>query len=149
MSIDYKVVFDAHDPHRLAAFWAPALGYVIEDNSSLIQRLLDAGVATDDHVKTVDGHLAWRTAAAVRHPEDPVEEGSGVGLGRRVLFQAVPEPKTAKNRVHLDLHVGPERLDEEAARLCDLGATVLYTVDEPSSHHISLADPEGNEFDIQ
>jgi len=149
MTLHYKVVFDARDAHRLAAFWGQALGYTVEDNSQLIKRLLDGGVVTEDLVITVDGRLSWRTAAAVRHPDDPFDSDTGIGRGRRLLFLVVPEPKTAKNRVHLDLHVGPDRLDEEAARLQSLGATVLYTVDDPSSQHVTLADPEGNEFCIQ
>jgi hypothetical protein len=51
----------------------------------------------------------------------------GVG-GRRQLFQQVPEPKTVKNRLHLDLHAGPDLRDGEVARLRELGATVLQEV---------------------
>jgi Glyoxalase-like domain len=58
MTLDYKVVFDARDAHRLAAFWAQALGYTVEDNSQLIKRLLDGGVVTEDLVITVDGRLS-------------------------------------------------------------------------------------------
>ena|SRR5215471_11115475 len=43
----------------------------------------------------------FRTLQAVRHPDDPVQEGIGIGLGRRLLFQQVPEPKTVKNQPHL------------------------------------------------
>jgi catechol 2,3-dioxygenase-like lactoylglutathione lyase family enzyme len=149
MSLDFKIVVDARDPHRLAAFWATALGYEPEDNSALVRRALDAGLATDDDVTTVGGRLAWRTAAAVRHPDDPVDPRSGTGLGRRLLFQSVPEPKVAKNRMHLDLHVGDRDLGGEVARLQAAGATLLYEVDAPHSHHVTLADPEGNEFCVQ
>jgi predicted enzyme related to lactoylglutathione lyase len=72
-----------------------------------------------------------------------------MGRGRRILFQAVPEPKTVKNRLHLDLHAGPERREEEVARLTGLGATVLARIDEPGSRHVTMADPEGNEFCVQ
>lgn len=149
MSVHYKVVFDAAEPHRLAAFWAAALAFEVEDNSGVVRYALDAGMAGQDDVTTVDGRLAWRGYAAVRAPEDPVDERSGTGLGRRLLFQAVPEPKTAKNRVHLDLHVGRDRLDAEVTRLEGLGATVLRRVDEPHTRHVTLADPEGNEFDVE
>src|SRR5262245_58024933 len=117
MAVPYKICIDCADPHLLAAFWAEALGYVVEDHSALVQQLLEAGVVTEADVTTVDGRLAWRTAAAVRDPDAPVNERTGTGLGGRVLFQVVPEPKTVKNRVHLDLHVGAERRTAVVARL--------------------------------
>jgi hypothetical protein len=40
-----------------------------------------------------------------------------MGLGRRILFQAVPEAKQVKNRLHIDLHAGPEQRDAEVRRL--------------------------------
>ncbi|MGI8693584.1 MAG: VOC family protein, partial [Geodermatophilaceae bacterium] len=63
--------------------------------------------------------------------------------------QAVPEPKTVKNRMHLDLSVGPDARDSEVTRLEGLGATVLAHVDADGSQHVTMADPEGNEFDVQ
>lgn len=149
MTLDFKVVFDAEDPHHLSAFWADALGYEVEDNSALVQRVLDYGAANDDDVITVDGRLAWKTVVAIRHPDDEVDPATGMGQGRRFLFVAVPEKKSGKNRLHLDLHVGPDRMHGEAARLGELGATLVREVREPGSHHLTLTDPEGNEFDIQ
>jgi predicted enzyme related to lactoylglutathione lyase len=66
-----------------------------------------------------------------------------------VLFQRVPEPRTVKNRWHLDLTVGREQIDSEVERLEGLGAVVLYRVEEPSTFHTTMADPEGNEFCVQ
>jgi hypothetical protein len=43
-----------------------------------------------------------------------------------VLFQLVPEPKAVKNRVHLDVRVGPEHVDAEVTRLTTCGPTVLH-----------------------
>jgi hypothetical protein len=64
------------------------------------------------------------------------------GAGPYVLFVRVPEPKSVKNRVHLDLeHADPEA---EAVRLMALGATKHATFDK----WIVLQDPEGNEFCI-
>jgi len=146
MAVPYKICIDCEDPHRLAAFWADALGYVTEDNSSLIRFLLDQGAVTDADVTTVDGRLAFRTAQAVRDPDDPVDERSGVGRGGRVLFQIVPEKKTVKNRVHLDLHVGVERRAEVVEHLTAIGGTVLWEGNEAGSSWITMADPEGNEF---
>ena len=149
MTLNWKVVVDCADPHAQATFWAAALGYVVEDNSALIEQLLAGGALPPEAVVTVDGRQAFRTLQAVRHPDDPVQEVSGTGLGRRLLFQQVPEPKTGKNRVHLDLHAGPERRDAEVSRLTGLGATALRTVQEPGTHHVVMADPEGNEFCVQ
>ena len=145
MAVAYKVVFDAVDPHSQAFFWADVLGYVVEDNSAFIQSLLDAGAITGDEVTEFEGRMFFSSGAAARDPYSPVDE-RGVGLGGRVLFLAVPEHKTSKNRVHLDVHVGADNAAAEVARLVELGATVLYSVDEPGSRHVTLADPEGNEF---
>ncbi|XVQ89895.1 VOC family protein [Microbispora siamensis] len=147
MTLEWKLVIDCADPHAQASFWAEALGYEVEDNSVLVGRLLAAGVVGEEAV-TPD-RTAFRTLRAVRHPDDPFDPDSGTGLGRRILFQAVPEPKAGKNRLHIDLHAGPERRDAEVDRLKALGATVLRTVREPGGHHVTMADPEGNEFDVQ
>src|SRR5262245_4350797 len=117
MAVPYKICIDCADPHLLAPFWADAMGYVVEAHSGFIARLMEAGRITDQDVVTVDGRLAWRTAAAIRDPDGPVDPTSGVGRGGRVLFQVVPEPKVAKNRVHLDLHVGAENRDAVVAHL--------------------------------
>lgn len=137
--IDFQVTVDATDPHRLADFWAAVLGYQVEDGSAFIRQMLDAGVASDDDVVEHNGMLAWKTGAAIRHPAG----------ARRLLFMAVPEPKTVKNRWHIDLNVGRDRIDAEVARLVGLGARELYRVDEPGAFHTTLADPERNEFCVQ
>jgi catechol 2,3-dioxygenase-like lactoylglutathione lyase family enzyme len=149
MTLSWKVVIDCADPQAQAAFWAAALGYAVEDNSVLIERLLAAGQIDQSMITTVSGRAAFRGLQAVRHPEDPVQEVTGTGLGRRLLFQQVPEPKTVKNRLHLDLHAGPERRDAEVDRLRELGATVLREVREPGTEHVVMSDPEGNEFCVQ
>lgn len=149
MAIDWKLVVDCHDANALARFWAAALGYEVEDHAAFIERLLGFGALTEADLTEVDGRKAFRELAAVRHPDDPVDPEQGRGLGRRILFQAVPEAKTVKNRLHVDLHVGPEARDAEVERLEKLGATALAVVQERGSHHVTMADPEGNEFDVQ
>lgn len=138
-------MFDAADPHRQARFWAEALGYVVEDNSKLIAKLLDDGAITTTDLVDVDGAEVFRTAAAVRDPDGPFDEFTGIGQGGRVLFQIVPEPKVAKNRVHLDLRAG-DRRDEVVERLVSLGASVIGEGSQGPSTWKVLADPEGNEF---
>ncbi|MFJ9664043.1 VOC family protein [Streptomyces sp. NPDC101219] len=147
--VHWKLVVDAGDPHAQADFWAAALGYLVEDNSALIAQLLAAGALSADLVVEHHGRRSFRDLIAVRHPEDPYEERSGTGLGRRLLFQRVPEAKTVKNRIHLDLHPGPERREEEVRRLERLGARVLRDVREPSGSWTVMADPESNEFCVQ
>ncbi|MFI5986032.1 VOC family protein [Streptomyces sp. NPDC051555] len=148
-AVQWKLVVDCADPLRLARFWSAALGYAQEEHSELIERLIGFGAVTDADWMVVDGRKMWRGAAAVRHPEDPVDPATGVGLGRRLLFNAVPEPKQGKNRLHIDLHFGPERRVAESERLTSLGATVLRTVEEHGMSHVVMADPEGNEFCVQ
>ena len=65
----------------------------------------------------------------------------------RMYFTTVPEPKTAKNRVHLDL-IPPGDQQAELARLVSLGATVVGG-QPPGAGWIILADPEGNEFCLE
>jgi hypothetical protein len=146
MAVAYKICVDCADPHRLAAFWAEAMGYVVEDHSAMIKGLLDEGRITEEHVQTVDSRLAWRIAAGIRDPDGPVDAYSGIGRGGRVLFQVVPEPKTAKNRVHLDLHVGADQRDATVDRLVQIGGSVLWHGEEFGSTWVTMADPEGNEF---
>ena len=81
------------------------------------------------------------------------------GEGPRLFFQRVPEPKTAKNRVHLDLSVGggrgtpPEerraRVAAAVGRAVAAGATRVEQYDEAGEHWVVLQDPEGNEFCLQ
>ncbi|MEV0847716.1 VOC family protein [Streptomyces sp. NPDC049954] len=144
--VHWKVVIDASDPLAQAEFWAAALGYLVEDHSVLIGGLLAAGALPEEQTVQVRGHHAFRDVAAVRHPEDPVQDGTGTGLGRRLLFLRVPEPKQGKNRLHLDLHPGPEAREAEVVRLTELGATFVRRVEEPQGTHVVMRDPEGNEL---
>ncbi len=136
-----NLTFDCADPEGLCAFWAQALGYAQRElPPEMRAELLAAGLTEEE--------LADRALA---------EDESG--QGPRLLFQRVPEAKTAKNRLHLDLHAAPGRMadrdevDAEADRLVALGATLLRTHDGawgpyPEYHHV-MADPEGNEFCVQ
>lgn len=142
MAVTIQVTFDAHDPEALGAFWADALGYVADEPPG--------GFATWDALLDHYGVPADQrnTAFAVHDPD---------GVGPRVFFQRVPEGKTAKNRVHLDLRAaeglqGPERMDALEARCAELVAAGATRVrrHEPdgwsSAGFIVMTDPEGNEF---
>jgi hypothetical protein len=138
MATDVQIVIDSADPHGLADWWAEALGWEVEaQDEAFIRGLVESGAASEADTTTHRGALVWRIGAALRSP-DP---------GRpRVLFQLVPEAKTVKNRVHLDLHVGDDRRDGEVARLVGMGATELYRQTQGPFAWATMADPEGNEF---
>jgi hypothetical protein len=70
-------------------------------------------------------------------------EAAGWG-GPNIWFSRVPEPKTAKNRVHFDLRA-PGELEDEVTRLERLGAIVASR----DQSHVVMADPEGNEFCVE
>jgi len=136
MGTRVQVAVDATDPHALVRFWAEALRYEREDHSGIIAQLLDAGQLRQAEVVEVDGHRAFRDVAACSDP---------AAGGPRVFFQRVPEPKTAKNRVHLDLQVGPDSAGDEVERLVALGTTVAWTTSDRGPVTTTMYDPEGNE----
>ena len=70
-------------------------------------------------------------------------EAAGWG-GPNIWFAQVPEPKTAKNRMHFDLRA-PGSIPDEVARLTALGAVVV----RDGSDLVVMADPEGNEFCVE
>jgi len=90
--------------------------------------------------------------------EDRIADPSGAGP--RIWFQRVPDSKTVKNRLHLDISAGRDRsvpiqtraarVEAEAERLVGLGATMIRVLTEPGLDHyaVAMTDPEGNEFDI-
>ena len=138
MATDFQVVVDCAAPHELADWWADALGWQVEaQDAAFIRRMIDAGYATDDETTTHNGALVWKTGAAINSP-DPNRP--------RLLFQQVPEGKTVKNRMHLDLRVGAERREAEVARLVAAGATELHRASQGPHEWATLAGPEGNEF---
>lgn len=136
-----QVTFDAKNPRRLADFWAFLLHYRRDDPP--------------------EGFTTWEEFADFHGiPEDERENQDSIvpidGNGPRLYFQKVPEPKTAKNRVHLDVPVAPTMtgepfmsvLEARADELESYGATRLKRF-EPSGINrgwIVMADPEGNEF---
>jgi hypothetical protein len=146
MAASFQICIDCAGPDRLARFWASALGYEIEPPPD--------GFATwDDY---------WRDVGV---PEDELGIGADriidpAGRGPRIRFQVVPEGKTIKNRIHLDVGVSGgrsaaieirrQRIDAEASRLAGLGATMTRVLYEEGIDHyaVAMTDPEGNEFDI-
>jgi predicted enzyme related to lactoylglutathione lyase len=138
MAYDFQVTIDSAAPHPLADWWAEALGWQREpSDEAFIRRMVDAGHATEADTMRHNGELVWAEGAAIRHP---------TGGMPRVLFQRVPEPKTVKNRVHLDVRVGAENVAAEVERLTARGATVLHHGQQGPYSWVTMADPEGNEL---
>jgi hypothetical protein len=141
MATGIQVVIDCADPAKLAGFWASALRYKLQDPPE--------GFATwEDFLRDSDvPESEWNSASAVVDPE---------GVGPRVFLQRVPEPKTLKNRVHLDLDASGgratpiderrERVRAEVTRLEGLGATRQGEREEYGGFFVVMLDPEGNEF---
>ncbi|MEU3875454.1 MULTISPECIES: VOC family protein [Streptomyces] len=147
MTLHWKLVIDSTHAPALADFWAQALGYVVEDPSELVEQLLAAGRIGEESVVEHHGRKTFRGFAGIRHPDDPYDEASGVGRGRRLLFQEVGEAKAGKNRLHIDVHSEPGGLDALVERLEGLGATRVREVNKgPAGHWWVMQDPEGNEF---
>jgi predicted enzyme related to lactoylglutathione lyase len=88
--------------------------------------------------------LGWKLTG-VSEDQSDAELVEPTNPRRRILFQKVPEGKTAKNRLHLDLRPSRTR-DEEVDRLRELGATVLEGFGGPAATWTVMQDPEGNEF---
>ena len=126
------MVFDCHRPSALARCWADVLdGYDIAPpyDKAEIERLRSIGI--DDIA------------------DDPTVLVEAPGVEPRLFFQLVPESKTVKNRVHLDLRPVDRTREQEVGRLLALGASQLGDHRRPDgSGWITLADPEGNEFCI-
>lgn len=150
MSRQVQVTFDAHDPAALSSFWRDALGYVHPGPPGVdLPEGADPLAAWDEFLERVGVPKEQRnTRSAIEDPD---------GHGPRVFFQQVPEGKTAKNRVHLDVRAAPglrgtERmaaLEAACERLVALGGTRVRRFEpEPplSAGHIVMTDPEGNEF---
>jgi len=144
MSLSFQVTFDAADPDGLAAFWALALGYMPEPPPK--------------------GYESWEVfATAVNIPPDEWDNLRALvdpgGIGPRLLFQKVPEGKTAKNRVHLDVNAGGGRhveriekvraVEAHVAALLEAGAGFVERFDRDHEYWVVMQDPEGNEFCVQ
>src|SRR6195952_5294632 len=136
-----NITFDCADPTALATFWADVFGYPRPEwPEELKTQLLADGLTEED----------LSDKSAIEDPE---------GIGPRFFFHRVPEGKTAKNRMHIDIFSVPgkratdEEMIAEKDRLVALGASVVVDFDKPwgpvREHHFVMRDPEGNEFCLQ
>ncbi len=142
MAYEFQVVVDCADPHTLADWWAETLRWQVEpSDEAFIRKMIAEGYATDDDTTTHKGTLVWKEGAAIRHPG-----GLDRGTAGRILFQLVPEARTVKNRLHLDVRVGAEQVESEVQRLTERGASYLHRGRQGPHTWVTMADPEGNEF---
>jgi hypothetical protein len=118
----HDVVIDSRHPASIARFWAAVLdGYQVAPyDEAELARLRDEGIFDPE--------------------DDPNVLVEAPGAQPRIFFQLVAEPKSVKNRVHLDLLC--DRIEDELGRLIELGASVVSEHED----HLVLRDPEGNEF---
>lgn len=126
-----QVTFDSTSPREFGRFWRAALNYIEQPPPAGFDSWDDALDAMG--IDRSDPDRAY----AIVDPD---------GVGPRLFFLRVPETKSTKNRVHLDISVATEELLDRAADLVALGATVVAQFDEPEGRWITLLDPEGNEF---
>jgi hypothetical protein len=145
MAVSIQLTFDAADPDGQARFWAEALHYGLQPPPEGFESwdvFLRARDVPDDQ---------WNDSSAIVDPD---------GRGPRIYFQRVPEPKVAKNRMHMDLNVSPGssvpleerkgRVDAEVERLKALGATdTRGALERDGEYWVRMNDPEGNEFCVQ
>jgi hypothetical protein len=118
------VTFDCADARTVGRFWSAAIGRPLDPEP-------DSGFASIGFHARRD-RAGWRP---VEHEAEPTW-----------IFAKVPETKTVKNRLHLDV-IAPD-VQAEIVRLVQLGATKLEDREEYGYTWTLLADPEGNEFDI-
>ena len=116
-----ELVVDSHDPRAQAEFWCEVLGYEIVDED------------TDARVIEIGTH-ELTAEEVVRGPVPPT-----------IVFLPVPEGKSVKNRLHIDVSPIDRDPPEEVERLLALGAT-RADIGQGDVSWTVLADPEGNEF---
>jgi hypothetical protein len=115
-----ELAIDCADPSGLARFWCSVLDYEVQDE--------------DDGVVTIGSPLV---------PEGKNRLGP---VPPTLTFARVPEGKTVKNRLHLDVNPTDREQDEEVRRLLGLGARHADVGQGSDVSWVVMADPEGNEF---
>lgn len=143
MTTAWTVTFDCRDARTQAEFWKTALGYVDAPPPEGWATWADWGRHFDLTEKELE-----EDGASLADPD---------GVWPRIGFLKVPEGKTAKNRLHLDLQVsGGRHIDHDLRRerilavvdrLVSAGGTVQQeNVFDGSLDGVVMADPEGNEL---
>jgi hypothetical protein len=133
MAAAFQITVDCGDTDAMVRFWSVALGYVEEPPPA--------------------GYLSWEDF--LRANGIPLPQPGSIGaivdpesVGPRILFMQVPEKKSGKNRVHLDIRASRDD-DSKVAKIDELisaGAHEIRRVDVGGDWWMVMADPEGNEF---
>src|SRR4051812_48484106 len=133
-----QVAIDCEDPDHLAAFWARVLGYELAPPPT--------------------GYSSWaehNRAQAEERGEGWIKIVDPTGSGPTLLFHRVPERKTVKNRVHLDVRAAVDGTGSRQQQVADFVASViawggskLRDVTDDAGYFAVMQDPEGNEFCI-
>ncbi|MFC7329073.1 VOC family protein [Marinactinospora rubrisoli] len=113
-----ELAIDCADPTALARFWCSVLGYEVHGEEDGVVTIGPPGAATDR--------------------PGPVPPA--------LTFARVPEGKSVKNRLHIDINPTDRERDDEVRRLLDLGARYADVGGTGEESWVTLADPEGNEF---
>ncbi|MFV0462657.1 MAG: VOC family protein [Nostocoides sp.] len=122
----YTVVVDCRDVHAQAHWWAQTLGWPVVFEADDEAVIVPPAIAENPGAQTLQDWLA---------------------LGQGMVFVPVPESKTIKNRLHIDL--APHTSQDRAAEIADLESRGARRVDVGQTREETwtvLADPEGNEF---
>jgi len=145
MATGIQVVFDCADPIKQAGFWAEALHYRFPEPPPGFGSWPEWAAAQGTPAEDQNGF------AAIEDPD---------GKGPRIFLQRVPEPKTAKNRMHIDLNASGDpgttiderkrRIFAEVERLKALGASdARGAMEQLGEFWVRMNDPDGNEFCVQ
>jgi hypothetical protein len=115
-----ELAIDCADPGGLARFWCSVLGYEVQDEDEEI--------------------------VMIGSPQVPEGKNRRGPVPPTLTFARVPEGKTIKNRLHIDVNPTDRDQDKEVRRLLDLGARHAEVGQTGEEDWVTLADPEGNEF---
>jgi Glyoxalase-like domain len=115
-----ELAIDCADPIALARFWCAVLDYKVQDE--------------DDGIVIIGS------------PAVPEGKNRFGPVPPTLTFARVPDGKTGKNRLHLDVNPTDREQDEEVRRLLSLGARPADVGQGEDASWVVLADPEGNEF---
>ena len=116
-----ELAIDCVDPRSLVRFWCSVLDYEVQDE--------------DDGIVTIGS------------PQVPEGKNRPGPVPPALTFAQVPEGKTVKNRLHIDVNPTDREQHEEVRRLLDLGARHV-DVGQGDESWVVLTDPEGNEFGV-
>ena len=140
-TFNIQLVLDANHVHEQAAWWAKALGWVVEyPEEGFLEKLNSAGLLNDDALVTFEGRRVFRTASAIHQLN---EDGS---KGTRIYIRGVRAAKTERNRIHWDIEAKPDSIESVVQRLEAMGAKQIGEHFQGPNRSVQMLDLENNEF---